>query len=77
MNAAVVYRGTVIGVVLTGMGRDGARGIVEIKKRGGKAIAQSEDTCVVYGMPKEAVATGCVDEVVPLPDIPSKIMEWC
>ncbi|HDM36570.1 MAG TPA: chemotaxis response regulator protein-glutamate methylesterase [Candidatus Syntrophoarchaeum butanivorans] len=77
MSAAVVYRRAVIGVVLTGMGRDGARGIVEIKKRGGKAIAQSEDTCVVYGMPKEAVATGCVDEVVPLPDIPSKIMEWC
>lgn len=56
----------VIGVILTGMGKDGAKGILDIHSSGGYTIAQDESSCVVYGMPKEAVATGGVDKIVPL-----------
>ena len=52
--------------LLTGMGRDGALGLLEIRKRGGLTIAQDEATSVVYGMPREAVLLGAVDVVLPL-----------
>ncbi len=68
---------SVLGVVLTGMGNDGARGISLIKKRGGFAIAESEETSVVYGMPKEAIATGHVDVVAPLDKICREILRAC
>lgn len=58
-----------LGVVLTGMGADGAEGAKAIKKAGGEVWAESEDTAVIYGMPKEAVATGAVKRVLKLPDI--------
>jgi len=64
-----------VGVILTGMGRDGAEGMREMKDAGAKNIAQDEASCVVYGMPKEAVATGGVDHIVPLSNIPIKILE--
>lgn len=63
----------VVAVVMTGMGTDGAEGIQAIKAQGGWVIAQDEDSCVIYGMPKAAVATGCVDLVVPLSSIPEEI----
>jgi len=55
-----------VGVILTGMGDDGARGMRELKDAGGFTIAQDEATCVVFGMPKEAVAHGGVSLVLPL-----------
>lgn len=58
-----------LGVVLTGMGADGAEGAKAIKKAGGEVWAESEDTAVIYGMPKEAIATGAVKRVLKLPDI--------
>lgn len=58
-----------LGVVLTGMGADGAEGARALKKAGGEAWAESEDTAVIYGMPKEAVATGAVKRQLKLPDI--------
>jgi two-component system chemotaxis response regulator CheB len=58
-----------IGVILTGMGRDGAKGLKEIRLRGGRTIAQDESTCVVYGMPAEAVSLGAAEEVLPLDEI--------
>ncbi len=64
-----------IGVILTGMGADGAGGMKEMKDAGAVNIAQDEASCVVYGMPKEAVARGGVDHIVPLSDIPAKILE--
>ncbi|HEY0892058.1 MAG TPA: chemotaxis protein CheB, partial [Cellvibrio sp.] len=56
----------VLGVLLTGMGKDGAKGMLDIRNQGGYTFAQDEASCVVYGMPKEAVAIGGVDQVVDL-----------
>lgn len=55
-----------IGIIMTGMGDDGARGLLEMKEAGAKTAAQDEATCVVYGMPKEAVKLGAADKVLPL-----------
>lgn len=66
-----------IGVILTGMGHDGAQGIASIKKRGGHTIAEDSSTCVVYGMPRAAVETGTVDEILPLGRIPEAILRSC
>lgn len=55
-----------IGIIMTGMGDDGARGLLEMKEAGAKTAAQDEETCVVYGMPKEAVKLGAADQVLPL-----------
>jgi two-component system chemotaxis response regulator CheB len=64
-----------IGVVMTGMGRDGADGVVHIKRIGGVTLAQDEKTSSIFGMPKEAIATGCVDFVLPPEKIRVKIAE--
>jgi two-component system chemotaxis response regulator CheB len=63
-----------IGVILTGMGDDGANGMLEMKQAGAYTIAQDEASCVVFGMPKEAIARGGVDEIVSLPEIPRRII---
>lgn len=66
-----------IAVIMTGMGYDGAKGLVELKKNGHvTAIAESADTCIVYGMPKAAVETQLVDEVVDVDEIAQKIMKY-
>ncbi|MDB4987251.1 MAG: Chemotaxis response regulator protein-glutamate methylesterase CheB [Myxococcaceae bacterium] len=65
-SAAEVAREKVVGVVLTGMGDDGARGVVAIKARGGTVLAESAETAVIYGMPGAAVRTGDVDKTLPL-----------
>ncbi len=64
-----------IGVIMTGMGKDGARGLLEMRKAGARTIAQDEDTCVVFGMPKEAIKLGAVEFVVPLTEIPKTIFK--
>jgi len=64
-----------LGVILSGMGSDGAEGILEIKKRGGKTIAQAENDCVVFGMPKAAIELGAVDKVLPLDLIAAEIQK--
>jgi two-component system chemotaxis response regulator CheB len=58
-----------LGIILTGMGKDGAMGMLEMKNAGARTIAQDEASCVVFGMPREAIARGGVDEVVTLNDI--------
>jgi two-component system chemotaxis response regulator CheB len=65
-----------IGVVLTGMGKDGARGLKEIRTRGGHTVAQDEASCVVFGMPKEAIAAGGVERVMPLGQIAAQLARW-
>lgn len=76
-SAAKTYASKNIGVILTGMGTDGAKGIEAIKKKGGATIAQDKKTCVVFGMPDAAIKTGCVDIVTPLECIPKEIMNAC
>ena len=65
-----------IGVILTGMGKDGAKGMLEMKQAGAFNFAQDEASCVVFGMPKEAILTGGVDEVVPLQDMAARVMAY-
>ena len=74
-SAAETYGTACVGVILTGMGQDGARGAALIRRAGGRTLAQDEDTCVVYGMPKAAVEQGGVDLVVPLPQIAATIAQ--
>ena len=76
-TVAEVYGSETIGVILTGMGRDGSSGLKAIRDKGGKTIAQNEETCTVYGMPKAAIEDGNVDRVLPLYRIPHQIMKWC
>ncbi len=64
-----------IGVIMTGMGRDGATGLMNIKKSGGFTMAQNEETSVVYGMNRVAVQEGATDEILPLGDISSRIID--
>jgi len=63
------------GVLLTGMGRDGAGGLLEMKQAGALTIAQDEATCVVFGMPREAITLGAVDKVLPLFEIPRALVQ--
>ena len=63
-----------VGVILTGMGKDGAKGLLEMREAGAATIAQNEETCVVFGMPREAIAMGGALEVVALDDIPGRMM---
>jgi len=62
-----------IGVIMTGMGADGALGMAEMRQAGAHTIAQDEASCVVFGMPKEAIRQGGVERVVTLSEIPNAI----
>jgi len=64
-----------VGAILTGMGHDGAKGLLELHQTGAKTLAQSEQTCVIYGMPREAVALNAVSEIVDLDDIAQVILK--
>ncbi len=76
-SASEVFKSNLLGVVLTGMGNDGAKGVVHIKEQGGQVLAESEETSVVFGMPKEAIATGKIDKTLPLSRIAAEIMSRC
>ena len=73
-SVAEEYGGNVLCVILTGMGRDGTDGATLLRRRGAYVIAESQKTCVVYGMPKSAVDAGVVDEVLPLGEIPEAMV---
>ncbi len=72
-----IFGRRLLGIVLTGMGNDGCRGVKAIKSAGGQVLAESEETAVIFGMPREAIATGVVDKVVSLGGIPGEIMQRC
>lgn len=65
-----------LGIIMTGMGDDGAAGLFEMRTSGANTIGQDEATCVVYGMPKEAVKRGGVERAAPLEGIPQEILNW-
>jgi len=69
-----IYKKRVAALILTGMGNDGSRGVRAIKAQGGYVFAESEETAVVYGMPREAVATGVVDRIIPLHRVTNEIV---
>ena len=75
-TAAAAMGGDLLGIVLTGMGGDGGRGVKAVKAAGGRNIAEAPETAVIFGMPQEAIATGAVDEVVALPNIPDAIARF-
>jgi two-component system, chemotaxis family, protein-glutamate methylesterase/glutaminase len=63
-----------VGVILTGMGRDGAAGLLEMKKAGAYTLAQDEASCIVFGMPREAILLGAADEIASLPEMSRRVM---
>jgi two-component system chemotaxis response regulator CheB len=74
-SAADVYHGRVLGIVMTGMGEDGREGAAWIKARGGTIVTESEETCVVYGMPRAIVEAGLSDQAVGLDKMAEAILE--
>ena len=77
-RSAARYAGkNVVGVIMTGMGDDGARGMLEMKRAGATNIAQDEHSCVVFGMPKEAIKHGGVDVIKPLDKIATEVIRLC
>jgi two-component system chemotaxis response regulator CheB len=75
-SASKVYKNHTLGILLTGMGEDGAAGLEAIKSEGGKTIAESEETCVLYGMPKAAMERGAASLILPNYNIPSYMMKY-
>jgi two-component system chemotaxis response regulator CheB len=76
-SVAATYGRRALAVVLTGLGCDGVAGLVDLKRAGGSVLVQDEETSVVYGMPRAAVAAGVADHVLALSDIPTAIVARC
>jgi two-component system, chemotaxis family, protein-glutamate methylesterase/glutaminase len=75
ISATKVYGSHVLSIVLTGMGKDGAKGTLEVKKNGGVTISEDKSTCTIYGMPKAAFETGMVDLVLPVDEVAAQIVK--
>ena len=75
-SAAISAGKNAVGVILTGMGKDGAAGMLEMRNAGAYNFAQDESTCVVFGMPREAIAIGATHEVGPLHELPGRMMTY-
>ncbi len=75
-SAALSAGKNAVGVILTGMGKDGAMGMLQMKMAGAYNFAQDEASCVVFGMPREAIAVGAVNEVAPLTELPAKVLNY-
>ncbi|MDJ1492183.1 chemotaxis response regulator protein-glutamate methylesterase [Cytophagaceae bacterium DM2B3-1] len=74
-NSVAVSAGqNALGIIMTGMGKDGASGLLKMKEAGARTIAQDESSCVVFGMPKEAIKLGAADQIISLTDLPKKIL---
>ena len=76
-SVAEVFGPQATGVLMTGMGEDGATGLGEIRAAGGYTVAQSQETCVVFGMPKAAIERGYVMRIADLQDLPSILQSQC
>ena len=73
-SVAQAYGSSAVAAILTGMGADGAQGMLTLKRAGAQTVAQDEKSCVVFGMPREAIALGAVDHVVPLDSVAATLM---
>jgi two-component system, chemotaxis family, protein-glutamate methylesterase/glutaminase len=74
-NSVAIHAGqNAVGIIMTGMGRDGAEGLLNMKHAGARTIAQDEKSCVVFGMPKEAIRIGAVDQIMSLQEMPGKVL---
>jgi len=76
-SLAATYGPRLLAVVLTGMGNDGSRGVKAVKKSGGQVLAESEESSIVFGMPREAIATGAVDKIASLDRMAREIISRC
>lgn len=77
-NSVAQYAGqNAVGAILTGMGKDGAQGLLAMRKAGAATIAQDERTCIVFGMPKEAIDIGAAQVIKPLPEIAQTLLDFC
>ena len=76
-SASKIYKENIVGVILTGMGKDGLEGSKKIKAVNGSIIAEHESTCVIYGMPKAVIEEKLVDKIVPLHKIPFVLSDFC
>lgn len=74
MSVAEIFPGRALGVILTGMGNDGFKGLTKLKETGGRIFAQNEETCVVYGMPKAVVDAGIADKVLAIEEMAGEII---
>jgi two-component system chemotaxis response regulator CheB len=72
-SAARVFGRRCVGLVMTGMGKDGTEGLRLIKTAGGATLAQDQESCVIWGMPRAAVEVGCIDQVLPLTELAAAI----
>lgn len=75
-SAAEIVGKNAIGIIMTGMGKDGAQGMLEMKHAGAFNFAQDEASCIVFGMPKEAIAVGAVDEIITIKDMAHAVMHY-
>lgn len=75
-SAAINAGKNAVGIIMTGMGKDGAQGMLEMKQAGAYNFAQDEASCVVFGMPREAIAIGAADEVVPLNQMATRVLAY-
>ena len=76
-SVASIAGSAAVGVILTGMGNDGAQGMCEMHDEGALTLAQDQESCVVFGMPRVAVESGAVDESLPPDQIVKRLLEWC
>ena len=76
-SASDACRERLVAIIMTGMGDDGADAMRTVKERGGRTIAESSDSAIIFGMPAEAIRTGAVDDVLALSAIPSAIKRLC
>lgn len=77
LSASKVCEDRLVAVIMTGMGDDGSESIKVVRERGGKTIAESNESAIIFGMPAEAIKTGAIDEVLPLSQIPIAIRRMC
>ena len=76
-NSVAEYAGAnAVGTILTGMGADGAKGLLNMRKNGAHTIAQDETSCIVYGMPKEAIDVGAAEKVTPLSKVAAAMIHF-